>query len=189
MHALFFEMLPKPGHLDHYFDHVARLRPVLERHEGLAFLERYGSLTEPDLLLSHQLWESEDAIAGWRADTEHRRSQAAGRSTHFADYRIRVGERIRHCPPGATRMTRQPAGMQAGSIVLALYGTAPVMDGAFSAFESFTRKGRYISLGSFGTPAEMDEDLAARGTLAGIDEIAAYAIRRDYGQFDRAEAP
>jgi hypothetical protein len=28
MLALFFEMHPKPGHMDHYFRHVAMLKPV-----------------------------------------------------------------------------------------------------------------------------------------------------------------
>ncbi|ETX13444.1 hypothetical protein OCH239_10375 [Roseivivax halodurans JCM 10272] len=188
MHALFFEMRPKPGHLDHYFDHVARLRPVLDRHRGLVFLERYGSLSDPDLLLSHQLWDSEEAIAGWRADAQHRRSQTAGRTVHFADYRIRVGERIWHRAPG-TATTESRADVAASrSCVLALYGTRPLTDGGLSAFESFTRKGRYISLGAFETPSRA-HDVIARGELIGVDEMALYGIHRDYGQFDRSEAP
>ncbi|OIQ77314.1 hypothetical protein GALL_409880 [mine drainage metagenome] len=52
MHALFFEVRPHPGHLEHYFEHVARLRPALARHTGLAFLDRYSSLNDTDLLLA-----------------------------------------------------------------------------------------------------------------------------------------
>ena len=94
MHALFFEVRPLAGHLPHYFEHVARLKPVLARHTGLAFLDRYSSLADADLLLSHQLWNSEDDIVKWRNDPVHRTSQTAGRHVHFADYRIRVGERV-----------------------------------------------------------------------------------------------
>jgi len=68
MHALFFEVRLKPGHLDHYFDHVALLRPVLAQHTGLRFLDRYGALNDTNLLLSHQLWDSEDSIIAWRKD-------------------------------------------------------------------------------------------------------------------------
>lgn len=87
MHALFFEVRPHPGHLDHYFTHVARLRSILARHRGLVFLDRYASLSDQDVLLSHQLWESEEAISAWRSDPEHQRSQTAGNNVHFADYR------------------------------------------------------------------------------------------------------
>ncbi|MBQ1203165.1 MAG: antibiotic biosynthesis monooxygenase, partial [Loktanella sp.] len=105
MHALFFEMRPLPGHLDHYFAHATRLRPILAQHAGLHFLDRYLSLDEPDLLLSHQLWASEAAIIGWRKDNDHRLSQEAGRKVHFADYRIRVGARLQYWPTGAASYT------------------------------------------------------------------------------------
>ena len=91
MHGLFFEMRPKPGHMAHYFAHVDRLKPVLARHHGMVFLDRYRPLDDAEALLSHQLWADEAAIAAWRADPTHRASQAAGRRVHFEDYRIRVG--------------------------------------------------------------------------------------------------
>ncbi|WP_167767123.1 antibiotic biosynthesis monooxygenase family protein [Jannaschia formosa] len=187
MHALFFEMQPKPGHLDHYFEHVARLRPVLARHEGLAFLDRYRSLDDPDLILSHQLWKSEDDIVAWREDAEHRRSQEAGNRVHFANYRIRVGERILHGRPHVDGPAR-PA-TTSTSFLLALYGTKPMRDAGFSAFASFNREGQHVSLATFGSMAEVEGVLGSGSDRDGIDEIAAYAIRRDYGQFDRAEAP
>lgn len=188
MHALFFEMRPKPGHLDHYFDHVARLRPVLARHEGLVFLERYASQKDPGLLLSHQLWENEESIVAWRKNAEHRRSQAAGSNVHFADYRIRVGERILHWLSSASDTPARAEPGPPAPCVLALYGTHPVHDPMFSSFESFTREGQFISLASFHSLAEVETALS-HGNFRGIDEIAAYGIHRDYGQFDRAQAP
>jgi heme-degrading monooxygenase HmoA len=187
MHALFFEMQPKPGHLDHYFEHVARLRPVLARHEGLAFLDRYRSLDDPELILSHQLWESEEAIVAWREDAEHRRSQEAGNRVHFKNYRIRVGERVLHGRPQIGRPTfpERPA----TSFVLAAYGSRPVSAPEFSAFASFNREGQHVSLATFASSAEVQRALDTGPDFERIDEVAAYAIRRDYGQFDRAEAP
>jgi heme-degrading monooxygenase HmoA len=189
MHALFFEMRPKPGHLDHYFNHVAKLRPALARHEGLVFLDRYGSLTDPDHLLSHQLWESEEAIVAWRKDAEHRKSQAAGNEVHFADYRIRVGERILHRHQSASEAITLTEPSPNEICVFALYGTKPMLKPMFSAFRSFNHEDRYISLASFDSLADFDTSVMNSGDLSGIDEIAAFSIRRDYGQFDRTQAP
>ncbi len=189
MHALFFEMWPKPGHLDHYFDHVDRLRPSLAAQEGLLFLDRYGSVKDPDVLLSHQLWESEEAIVSWRKDAEHRRSQAAGNNQHFANYRIRVGARFLCWHPGEAKANMFSEPLPNQTCVLALYGTKPVLGPMFAAFKSFNHDERYISLASFGCLAEFHAAMAAAGGQQDIDEICAYGIRRDYGQFDRAQAP
>lgn len=189
MHALFFEVRPKPGHLDHYFDHVARLRPVLSQHTGLRFLDRYSALNDADLLLSHQLWDSEDAIIAWRKDATHRRSQSAGRQVHFADYRIRVGLRVLHWTAG-TQATQAPfVGPADVPHVIALYGAEPATASAFNAFESVNTKGTFIALattdGYAAAQALLNENLDAPGLESG----AVYRIRRDYGQFDRAQAP
>ncbi|SEP02752.1 Heme-degrading monooxygenase HmoA [Salinihabitans flavidus] len=189
MHALFFEVRPHPGHLEHYFEHVDRLRPVLARHEGLLFLDRYSSLNEPDLLLSHQLWDSEDAIVAWRADSEHRRSQSAGRRIHFADYRIRVGARVRHWQAGETKLSAEVDAAPDRSHVLALYGTQPVKASGFESFESVNHKGRFISLTTADGFGAANAALHAHTDAPGVEEAAVYSIRRDYGQFDRAQAP
>ncbi|WP_055686980.1 antibiotic biosynthesis monooxygenase [Loktanella sp. 5RATIMAR09] len=185
MHALFFEVRPKPGHLAHYFEHVALLRPVLAQHTGLAFLDRYASLQEADVILSHQLWESEDAIVAWRKDATHRRSQTAGRQVHFTDYRIRVGARVLHWTGGEAA----PLQTSDTAHVIALYGTEPVTGSAFSSFESVNHKGQFIALatvdGAAAAQALLDQHLGTTG----LKEAAIYSIRRDYGQHDRTQAP
>lgn len=189
MHALFFEVRPHPGHLEHYFAHVARLKPVLARHAGLAFLDRYASLTEADLLLSHQLWDSEAAIAAWRTDPVHRSSQAAGRHVHFADYRIRVAERVLHWQTGAgvpapcAPMTAQ------GAHVIALYGAHPVTASGFAAFESVNNPGKFITLATVDGSAAAEAMVRAQIGVAGLEQAAAYGVRRDYGLHERAQAP
>lgn len=188
MHALFFEMRPLPGHLDHYFAHVARLRPVLAQHTGLSFLDRYLSLTDPDLLLSHQLWASEEALVAWRADRDHRRSQTAGRNVHFADYRIRVGARVIHQAVGHPARTDEAAPAEV-THMLALYSTAPVIADGFRAFESVNHKGRFIALASYPALAVAKDALDSFRDAEGLQEAAIYSLRRDYGQFDRAQAP
>lgn len=189
MHALFFEVRPKPGHLDNYFEHVALLRPVLAQHTGLKFLDRYTARNDPDLLLSHQLWDSEDSIVAWRRDTTHRRSQSAGRQVHFEDYRIRVGERVLHWTATDHVAAAAKPVVSGAAHVLALYSTAPIIAPAFVTFESVNTKGMFVALAT-------TDDYAAAETLLndtidapGLDEGAIYIIRRDYGQFDRTQAP
>lgn len=195
MHALFFEMRPHPGHMPHYFAHVARLRPVLERHAGLIFLERYAACDTEEVLLSHQLWRSEAAIVGWRADAAHRKAQTAGRQVHFADYRIRVGARVLHwqadaaAPASATGADGDAAGDPAAPHVLALYGTRRVTAPGLAAFESVTRPGRFIALASLAGRAAARAALRAHVDGPGLEVASVYAIRRDYGLTDRAQAP
>ncbi|MCO8144378.1 antibiotic biosynthesis monooxygenase [Rhodovulum tesquicola] len=174
MQCLFFDVRPKPGHMDAYFAHVDRLRPILARHRGLIYLERFRPLDAPDALLSHQLWADEDAITAWRRDIAHRASQWAGQRIHFESYRIRVGPEAARPAEGAARW------------LVAAYGPAPLASGR--SHESVTRPGRFVTL------AERAEGAAAR-TLAdrmasgGADEVRIFAITRDYTMTDRAEAP
>lgn len=189
MHAVFFEVRPHPGHLPHYFEHVARLKPVLARHIGMAFLDRYSALDDPGVLLSHQLWQDEAAIAAWRGDQVHRASQAAGRHVHFADYRIRVGERVLHLQPGVVDAPPNPPTRQDGSHVIALYGAQPVIAQGVASFESVNHRGKFISLASaegFAAAAAWMTELAE---TASAEQAAAYRIERDYGLNDRVQAP
>ena len=94
LYGLFFEVQPKPGQRQAYFDQVDKLKPVLKQHEGLLWIQRYQSIDEPDLILSHQYWASEAALVAWRRNQEHRYSQTQGIKKIFANYRIRIGPRI-----------------------------------------------------------------------------------------------
>lgn len=94
MHALLFEMEPRKGHEQHYFDHAANLRPLLKDHEGLLFIERFKSLSRPNIILSHSHWRDEASLSKWRSDRKHYKSQAAGRNRHFKDYRLRIAHAL-----------------------------------------------------------------------------------------------
>jgi heme-degrading monooxygenase HmoA len=172
MLGLFFDVLPKPGHMVHYFAHVDRLKPVLAGHAGLLYLERFRPLDNPDALLSHQHWRDEAALAGWRREATHRASQAAGRRVHFEDYRIRVGAE------------GLPVGQ--GRFVVTIAGTEPFPSGR--AFESVTRPGHFLTLAEAGEGAQAT-DLAAGARAAGAEAVHVFAISRDYSLTDRAEAP
>lgn len=95
MIAVIFEVLPKDGHRAPYLDRAADLRSILEQVDGFISVERFESLTTPGKLLSLSFWRDEAALEAWRAVDKHRTAQAAGRTIHFADYRLRVAGVIR----------------------------------------------------------------------------------------------
>ncbi len=95
MIAVIFEAQPHPGRRDAYLDAAARLRPLLEKIDGFVSIERFESLTTPGKILSLSLWRDEEAVRSWRNVEEHRRIQATGRQSIFADYRLRVAAVIR----------------------------------------------------------------------------------------------
>ena len=95
MIAVIFEAQPHPGRKEAYLDAAARLRPLLEKMDGFVSIERFESLTHPGKILSLSIWRDEEAVRQWRNVEEHRRIQAAGRQSIFADYRLRVAQVIR----------------------------------------------------------------------------------------------
>ncbi len=95
MLAVIFEVEPRDGKKDAYLDIAADLRPILEQADGFISIERFESLVTPGKLLSLSFWRDEDAIRAWRNVEEHRTAQSAGRSSLFADYRIRIAEVVR----------------------------------------------------------------------------------------------
>ena len=95
MIAVIFEVWPRPDQRDRYLEAAARLKPLLSDIDGFISIERFESLTEPGKILSLSIWRDEAAVAKWRQLEQHRRTQQAGRSGIFADYRLRVAEVLR----------------------------------------------------------------------------------------------
>jgi heme-degrading monooxygenase HmoA len=93
--AVIFEVVPHPNRRQAYLDAAGRLKPLLETIDGFVSVERFESLTHPGKILSLSMWRDEDAVRRWRNVEEHRRTQAAGRGSMFADYRLRVAAVIR----------------------------------------------------------------------------------------------
>jgi heme-degrading monooxygenase HmoA len=95
MIAVIFEVEPHPERKDAYLEAAARLKPLLEGIDGFISVERFQSLTQPDKLVSLSYWRDEEAVRRWRNLEPHRRTQAAGRESIFADYRLRVAQVLR----------------------------------------------------------------------------------------------
>jgi len=95
MIAVIFEALPHPDRKQAYLDAAALLRPALEAMDGFISIERFESLVTPGKILSLSFWRDEAAVARWRNLEAHRRIQAQGRKSIFADYRLRVANVLR----------------------------------------------------------------------------------------------
>ena len=168
MIGLFFEVIPLEGHAARYFELAAALKPELDRNGGVLFIDRYTSLDRPGVLLSHQWWESEEALVRWRGHTQHRAIQRAGREQHFSDYRIRIGRAAEPADVSAT----------APHVWVSYYDSEPTARPAGEFYKSAYREGYYLVLG--------DSAPAARGKAT---DTKAFEIIRDYTMYDRAEAP
>lgn len=90
MLAVIFEVTPKPGCAERYFELATALKADLERQDGFVSIERFESLTTPGRFLSLSFWRDENALETWRNRPGHRAAQARGRDSLFADYRLRV---------------------------------------------------------------------------------------------------
>ena len=95
MIAVIFEAMPHPDRRDAYLDAAAALRPELEKIDGFISIERFESLVSRGKILSLSYWRDEEAIQTWRNLEAHRRIQAEGRKSIFADYRLRVAVVVR----------------------------------------------------------------------------------------------
>ena len=96
MIAVIFEVWPRsPEHRDAYLAIAAELRTQLAHVDGFVSVERFQSLTEPGKLLSLSFFRDEAAVAAWRNLEAHRQAQQAGRTQHFADYRLRIASVVR----------------------------------------------------------------------------------------------
>ena len=189
--GLFFELTPKPGHLQHYFDHVAHLKPILTEHDGLKWLHRYRQEDDANRILSHQLWDSESSILRWRRDSAHKRSQQAGIKTHFADYRIRVGRRIWHNEQNVITGTL-PMSPQTPLILTVYHATIDRLAGGNNLWSHGRRYINMLDPDSAVTLLDFDPNILSVEQLATAltgCTASIFAINRDYGMFDRVEAP
>lgn len=95
MIAVIFEVKIKPGKQDEYLQIAAKLREHLANVDGFISIERFASLSEEGKLCSLSFWKDESSIKHWREFDMHRLAQEKGKSSIFANFRIRVAEVVR----------------------------------------------------------------------------------------------
>jgi heme-degrading monooxygenase HmoA len=199
MIALFFEVQTRPGHRDQYLNLAASLRPALEAIGGCLFIDRFSSLTRENLLLSYQIWQDEGAMTAWRVHGHHHEVQTVGREKVFSDYRIRIAQVIHEERPGQPvwqperRTPYNDPSRRPSTFVLVAeskHAELPVQtEWKRDAFNSVYRDGTFAHL--IDVPDQQSGVELGRRLLA--DSTTEYfrivEVMRDYGMFDRTEAP
>jgi heme-degrading monooxygenase HmoA len=95
MIAVIFELEPKAGAGERYFEIAGQLKPLLQTIDGFISVERFQSIANPGKYLSLSFWRDEEAVRAWRNTAHHRAGQAEGREAVFANYRLRVASVMR----------------------------------------------------------------------------------------------
>jgi heme-degrading monooxygenase HmoA len=213
MFAVIFELQPKQEKFDEYLKLAKYLKPKLEAIDGFIDIDRFSSRHTKGRLLSLSTWRDEKAIVRWRTQAEHHAVQEKGRFEVFADYHLRVGEITADtaAPEGLKeqRFDRTEAGeakvVTITELVLrednalgaevdrlsAHLGLRANSDGLIDqeVLESIYHPGKLLLLAAW-----HDADAAKSWSPTRLD--AAVSVRhrhiriiRDYGMFDRREAP
>jgi len=94
MFAAIFEILPKRERFEDYLTLAKQLRPLLQKINGFVDNERFESQSRRSWILSVSTWRDEKSMIRWRTTGEHHRTQQKGRLEIFQDYHLRVGDVI-----------------------------------------------------------------------------------------------
>jgi heme-degrading monooxygenase HmoA len=215
MFAVIFVVQPRKERWNDYLDLAKYLKPKLEAVDGFIDNERFESKRTQGRLLSLSTWRDEKSVVRWRTQGEHHGVQKKGRFEIFENYHLRVGEIIHdtESPAGLTVAEWRLDGTEIGKAQVATIaelapqaeseiagkpemlparlGLDPHLDGLVDAeaFESIYNPGKLLLLGLW-----RDVDAAARWQP--VPPAEAWKVRnrqvriiRDYGMFDRREAP
>jgi heme-degrading monooxygenase HmoA len=204
MFAVLFEVQPKSEKWDEYLGIAKLLKPELEAIDGFGENIRYRSLTRAGWLLSLSTWRDEKALVRWRTQAVHHNAQEKGRFEVFGDYHLRVGElsngsaaRSDETEVGAgTAVTlidaRRPADWvkatapEQVAAALGLRRDASLV--AWDVFEAVLTPGDVILLMTSRDQKAADALEQGMAVREGARKRRV-RILRDYGMFDRREAP
>jgi heme-degrading monooxygenase HmoA len=92
MFSVVFEVHPKSEQWDAYLSNAKMLRPELEQVDGFVDNIRYKSLTREGWILSLSGWRDEKSVVRWRTTMRHHMVQEKGRTEILLDYHLRVGQ-------------------------------------------------------------------------------------------------
>jgi heme-degrading monooxygenase HmoA len=214
MFSVLFEVHPRTEQWDAYLGNAKMLRPELEKVDGFVDNIRYRSLTREGWILSLSGWRDEKSVVRWRTRMRHHEVQEKGRSEILLDYHLRVGQLTKdtRLPEGYAlheqRLDETETGE--GTTVTLIdtkrplewvketspddaakwLGLAPNVSGLVSwdIFDAVLTPGEIILLMSWRDHAAAE---AFEGTVSPRDGARLRRVRvvRDYGMFDRREAP
>ncbi len=214
MFSVIFEVHPKPDQWDAYLGLAKMLRPELEQIEGFVDNVRYRSVTREGWIFSLSGWRDEKSLVRWRTATRHHETQEKGREEVLLDYHLRVGQLTRDTqPPEGVVLQEQrldetetgagttillidaslPAewvkesGAEAVAKRLSFVAGAPGLVG-WDVFAAVLTPGDAILLTAWRTEA-LAKSFEQGLSLAEGTRLRRVRVVRDYGMFDRHEAP
>lgn len=189
MQSVLFDVLPKAGHVDEYFSMAAHLKSIVEQNPGFISVERFANLQKRDWYLSFSCWKDEESLAQWRCQPDHNGAQVCGRNKVFDDYRLRVS---------ASKEEGQISESPNREQILLLIGRfdevqtiltqVPLRDFANKSYRGVLDPNRGISIIEFSPNTSIDRRLIQLSVADSI-KLFWFMVQRDYGMFDRAEAP
>ncbi|MGZ5138552.1 MAG: antibiotic biosynthesis monooxygenase family protein [Burkholderiales bacterium] len=214
MFSVIFEVHPRPDRWDAYLGYAKMLKPELERMEGFVDNIRYRSLTRDGWILSLSGWRDEKALVRWRTRARHHEVQEKGRSEVFLDYHLRVGQVTQdtRLPDGYALQEQRMDETETGEgttvtlidaqrplewvksanadDVARRLGLSPNASGLVSwdVFDAVLTPGDIILLMSWRDQAAA-ETFERTVPLQDGARLRRIRIVRDYGMFDRSEAP
>jgi heme-degrading monooxygenase HmoA len=215
MFSVIFEVLPNDGKKDEYLELAKHLKPRLEATDGFIDNERFESKLRPGWVLSHSTWRDEKSVVRWRTEGEHHATQSKGRFQIFKDYHLRIGDVTsdsappKEAPVNERRFDETETG---AAKLMTFTEIVPVKEGAFASqidllpahlgldlkaggvvehdiWASIYNPGKLALLVGWKDPAAADKWVPKK--IDGIEKLRHRKVRvvRDYGQFDRREAP
>jgi heme-degrading monooxygenase HmoA len=213
MFAVIFEVQPKTERFDDYLALAKQLKPKLEAIEGFIDNERFKSKRDKRRLVSLSTWRDEKALIRWRTHGEHHGVQEKGRFEVFEDYHLRVGEIVSDSekPNGRaasqqrfdeteigeakvatlTEVTPVDGSAVVVDLLATQLGLARHLDGlvAQETFESIITPGKLLLLLSWRDSSAADVFRPSIPDGAISVRHRRVRIIRDYGMFERREAP
>ena len=215
MFSVIFEVLPNEGKKDEYLALAKHLKPILEKIDGFVDNERFESQLRPGWVLSHSTWRDEKSVVRWRTEGEHHATQSKGRFDIFKDYHLRVGDVTFDTDPPreAPIQERRFDETEVGKAKLVTFTEITPAKGAALAEQASLLPvhlgldlkndaiGEHDVWASIYNPGKMALLVAWTDAKAashwmpkqfdGIEKLRHRRVRvvRDYGRFDRREAP
>lgn len=214
MFSAMLEVNPIPAQFDAYLGMARMLRPELEKIDGFIDNARYASLTREGWLLSLSSWRDEKSLVRWRTTTAHHKIQQAARDRVFADYRLRIGQIVSDNQLPAGEMLREQrldvtetglgtavmlldatcspewlrqTGAEAAVNALGIDTDAPGLV-SWDVFDALLTPGDVIVVATWRDQQAMEVFERDRVTADG-SRRRSIRIIREYGMFDRREAP
>jgi len=214
MFCVLFEVHPRPDQWGAYLEYAKQLRPRLERVDGFLDNTRYRSLEREGWILSLSTWRDEKSLVRWRVDAQHHSVQEKGRTDIFLDYHLRVGPVTRDTSLAGDRTLlddrRDETGTGAGTTVVLIDASQPLdaqapmaaerraaslgLDTSAAGLAGFDVFEAVLTPGDFIVMSTWRDEIAARSFDASASTPHGARLRRvrvvrDYGMFDRREAP